>query len=293
METDLTLSATASSAASQPIGQRGRAYATLAVVSALNGAAPGLVAMAQREGLPASVARTFDINVLVWIGCWFGIASMLRDRSGAGLSRTDGVVLAIAALMTLAPAPSLGWLALTGACAFAAASAPADCGLRRGAAVMVCVAMAMFWSRVALALVGDVILAAETALAGYLAGATWSGNVLAAKDGSGFIVMVAACSSLPGVALAILCWVLVVAASRKDRPTRADWIVLAGACATPVVINALRIGFLTRGTSASSLVHGPIAGGAVGWLTTALVVSLCWLCASREMRDHARAAVRI
>lgn len=262
------------------------------MVAALNGAAPAFVALVDREGIAWSLVRGFDVSALVWIGCWLGIGSMLQDRSRARLSRMDAVVLVGAAAATLAPIAWLSWIALTGACIFAAASSPRASGLRRGAIVMLCVALAMFWSGVVLALAGDIVLPAETALAGLLVGVEWSGNVLAARDATGLVLVVAACSAVPAVALSILCWVLFMTASRKETATPGDWLVLAAACAAPILLNALRVGLVARHESASDLLHGPVAGQAFGWLVTALIVAICWLGSAREQRAHVRAAHR-
>lgn len=252
---------------------RGEIVAALFLLGALNGLAVAAANLVVREGLATAALRGFDIGVLVWIGCVVAVVLSLRDASPA---TGRDVAIAAAALAAFAtPVPHASWLALTGVCAYLLLGTAARQPTRRAAAVMLATTLPAFWADVALALAPNALLNLDAAAAAALAGAARVGNTLAMSDGAGWVWLAPACSSLPGVAAAVLCWTLFVQAATPARIGPAALVRLIAACVAVATINAARIALLAALPDRFALAHGPLGATLASWAMLLVSIAIC------------------
>src|SRR5262249_32068457 len=113
----------------------------------------------------------------------------------------------------------------------------------RGALILLAMTAPMLWSRLLFQIFAKPILDIDAALVALLLGTHRTGNMVGFLDGSGYMVVLPACSSLAHMSLALLCWV----------PTR-QWvghrwsgkdIIWAGlACASVIAVNVTRLSLM-------------------------------------------------
>jgi exosortase/archaeosortase family protein len=109
-----------------------------------------------------------------------------------------------------------------------------------------------------------------------------AGNTISFSDGSGYLWIAPACSSIANVSLAILCWVLFTQMFYRERPIRhAWWAVLA--CALVVAINVTRLSLIGLYQQHFDLLHGPVGATVANWLSFAAIIGICALGVKREI----------
>jgi hypothetical protein len=144
----------------------------------------------------------------------------------------------------------------------------------------------MFWARLLFASLSEFILLGDATLVGWLVGTARTGNAIELADGSGFLWIAPACSSLANVSLVILCWVTITKA--VDRPASAwDTVWVALACAAVIAINVTRIGLIALYPAHFDLIHGPLGATVASWLILGATVAICWFVVRRDLPAQA------
>jgi hypothetical protein len=179
-----------------------------------------------------------------------------------------------AAAAFLAPVVSLSWLALSGLAAYLVLWGGPCLHLRKAAAVMLAMTIPMLWSRLLFTAFSGPILAADAFLVSRIVGTESIGNTVELADGSGWVFIAPACSSLTNVSIAILCAVVFVTMSCRGWTLR-SLLVATLACGATVLINVLRMGAVGLHPDLYPQVHGATGNMLAGWFTLATILGIC------------------
>lgn len=252
---------------------RNELFAGLSLLAFANGISERIVVAVRENGLSLALMNTFDISIIVWAACGIGIAFLLRPP-GRAASSWDHVIAGLALTVLFVPVAPVSWLVLSGLSIYMIRTSSPSSFEQRGAWILFALTVPMFWGRLLFAAFSDTILRGDATLVGWLVGTPRIGNAIQFADGSGFLWIAPACSSLANVSLAILCWITL--AKVKDRPSSwrdAGWI-LAAACAV-IVVNVIRIGLLGLYREDFELIHGPVGATVTSLLILAVTVAIC------------------
>ena len=218
---------------------------------------------------------TFGISAIVWAAMWLGARFVLQGQHTA-IRLADGAAAFAVIALTLIPSAVPAWVAMTGLALYLCSTSKPDSPQRRGAWILLAVTIPMCWSRILFASLADTILELEAILVGTAMGSPRVGNMVQFADGSGYMQIWPACSSLANVSLAVLCWVTFSQATGyRDSLRGAAWCVLA--CATVVLINVTRISLIGFFPQHYDLLHGVIGTSVAGWLILGASVGICAL----------------
>jgi hypothetical protein len=254
---------------------RGTLFAGLVVVGFANGLGEAMSQAVAKAGLAAALMSTFDISIIVW-SAWALCIAFLLHSPIQPMSRSDGVVAAFALLAIVVPVAPLSWLALTGLAIHILRTAPRASLLHRGGWILLALTVPMFWARLLFAALSDVILQADAVLVGWLTGTHRVGNAIEFADGSGYLWIAPACSSLSNMSLAILCWVTATKFVNHPSSVRdIGWIALT--LAAVIAINATRIALIGLYPAHFDLIHGPVGATVANWMTLGASVAICLL----------------
>ncbi|QFU17883.1 hypothetical protein GDR74_17610 [Microvirga thermotolerans] len=252
---------------------RNELFAGLAALAFLNGISERIAMAVRENGVPAALMSTFDISIIVWAACGIGLSFLLRDPPQP-VSRADRVVAALALAALLLPVVPISWLALSGLTVYIVKSSAPSSFMHRGAWILLAMTVPMLWGRLLFAVFSDAILRGDAALVGWLVGTPRIGNAIQFADGSGYLWIAPACSSLANVSLAVLCWVTLAKVENRPSSWRdAGWI-LAAACAV-IAVNVVRIGLLGLYRESFETLHGPVGATIASLLILVLTVAIC------------------
>ncbi|ANY82247.1 hypothetical protein BB934_28345 (plasmid) [Microvirga ossetica] len=272
---------------------RNELFAGLAVVGFANGISERVSHAVADIGIVAALVSTFDISAIVWVAWGLSLVILLRSPMQP-VRRSDWLVASGALLAFLGPVAPLSWLALAALAIYLLRTSPHSSLFHRGAWILLTLTVPMFWSRLLFAILSDTILQGDALLVGWLVGTPRSGNAIQLADGSGYLWIAPACSSLANVSLAILCWVTVnKGMGRSSSLWDVGWIVLA--CAAVVAINVTRISLIGFYPAYFDLLHGPVGATVASWLTLGIVIAICILAVRRDLpaRANSGSAVKI
>jgi exosortase/archaeosortase family protein len=264
---------------------RNELFAGLAAVGFVNGISERVSHAVADTGIAAALVSTFDISAIVW-GAWvLSLVFLLRSPTQS-VSRSDWLVATGALLAFLVPVVPLSWLALAALAIHLLRTPSHPSLLHRGAWILLALTVPMFWSRLLFAALSGSILQADATLVGWLVGTPRLGNAIQFVDGSGYLWIAPACSSLANVSLAILCWVTVAKVSDR-RGSLWDLVWVALACLAVIVINVSRISLLGLYPEHFDLIHGSVGAAAASWLILGVTVAICLFGARRELAARA------
>lgn len=254
---------------------RGELFAGIFLLAFINGIIERVLIDIVRNGLFAALLSTFDISIIVWVAGAIGIAYLLRSPAQP-VGASDWAVAACALAAIVVPVGPMSWLATSGLAIYLLRKSPRSDLLRRGAWIILALTVPMFWGRLIFALFSEGILQFDATLVGWLVGTERIGNAVAFPDGSGYLWIAPACSSLANVSLAILCWMTISQVlGRKVSWRDIPWIILA--CAAVIIINVTRVSLLGLYREHFELIHGPIGSSVASWLILAATVGICLL----------------
>ena len=229
------------------------------------------IASAIEKGTIAN-AITFGISVLIWVACFVAVSLLLRQPPEP-VTRNDlifGVAVTVAALV---PSAKASWIALTGLGLYGLRCFEPGAPARRAAFVILAVTVPMFWSRLAFAMLSDLILQADAILVSLIVGTERVGNTIGFADHSGYLFILPACSSLADVSLAVLGWALFTQALTRRLSLKDIWWCLA-ACSAVIVINVTRIALIGLHREHFELLHGAVGAGVAGFLALVAIVGI-------------------
>ncbi len=262
---------------------RNEFFAGLYILGCANGLLGRIILALNSEGWAGLLA--VDVSVIVLFACFAGISLTLeenRDEVRPSDVAVDGIFL----ILVILPVFALSWLAITGLSLYILLFASGSSALRRGALIMLALTVPMLWSRLLFQFFAGPILEIDASLAALLLGSERVGNVVGFGDGSGYMVIMPACSFVANTSLAFLCWVSITQwAEHQWSPMDILWSLLA--CASVIAVNVARIALTGLSQSYYETIHSPLGGMVGGAIILGLTVGISVLSARRELFSRA------
>jgi exosortase/archaeosortase family protein len=265
---------------------RDELFAGLCILACANGLW-GRVIMAVREAGWWGAVFSLDISTFVLFACVGAVWLMLRDKSGE--VQSADLAVAVALIILIIPIPALGWMALTGLSVYILLFASGSSSRKRGAVLMLAITVPMLWTPLIIQFFERPILELDASLVAWLIGSHHIGNMVAFNQGSGYVQIAPACSSITNLALAFLCWIGVMQwANRRWSSEDILWAFLV--CCSAVAVNVMRIGLVAHSREYYELFHDQywdVTSAIANILTMAAAVGLSVLGARRELFSRA------
>jgi exosortase/archaeosortase family protein len=263
---------------------RSELFAGLYVVACANGLLGRSIYTLNLEGWRGAVMG-FEINVIVLAACFAGvylIAAGSRDRI-----RTLDLVVALAFLgLVSLPIYALSWVAVTGLSFYILLFANDGAERRRGALILLALAVPMLWSRLVFQFFARPLLELDATMAAWLLGTERTGNLVRFADNSGYMVITPACASFGNMTYAFLCWVVVSQwVNHRWRSIDLLWLFLA--CASVFSINVTRIALTGQSQENFQLIHNQYGEMILGTVFLCLIIGFSVIGARRELFHRA------
>jgi hypothetical protein len=265
----------------KPPFHRGAFFAGLFILGFANGICEKIQQAIAGATIGSAISDTFGISVLVWAACFFATSFLLRHPLEP-LTRYDLMVGLAVTVAAFVPSSKVSWLALTGLALYGLLYFEAGTFMRRAAFIILAITVPMFWSRLVFALLSDQILKGDAILVSWIVGSERIGNTVEFADGSGYLFILPACSSLANVSLAVLGWALFAQAFAL-RPSFKDILWCLAACFAVIVINVTRIALIGLYPEHFELIHGAVGASAAGFLGLAAIVGINLARVRREL----------
>lgn len=260
-------------------------FAALVVIGFCNGISEKVYNSISSQGFLDATFQTFDVSIILWGACAAAIFMLFKDRPDQMPTRRDYGVAILASICFLLPVPALGWIGLVFIAMhlYLSDRKPAT---RRAAIVIFVLTVPLFWSRLLFASFTDSILRLDAHLVAWMVGTTPSRNVVPFADGSGFLFLAPACSSVANLSLALLsATALLQLRSARWTPATIFWTVVSAAAV--IAINVARISLMAFYPAEYDLIHGPVGASIAGWLTLAAIVLVGYHRIGRDARHGA------
>jgi exosortase/archaeosortase family protein len=263
---------------------RNELFAGLYVVACANGLLGRSIYTLNLEGWYGAVTG-FEINVIVLAACFAGVY-LIATGSRDGIRTLDLVVaLAFLGLVTL-PIYALSWVAVTGLSFYILLFANDGAERRRGALILLALAVPMLWSRLLFQFFARPLLELDATMAAWLLGTERSGNLVRFADNSGYMLITPACASFANMTYAFLCWVVVSEwVNHRWRSIDLLWVFLA--CASVVVVNVTRIALTGQSQESYQLIHNQNGEMILGTIFLCLIIGFSVIGARREVFHRA------
>jgi hypothetical protein len=263
---------------------RNELFAGLYVVACANGLLGRSIFTLNLEGWYGALTG-FEINMVVLAACFAGVYLMAtgsRDRL-----RTMDLVAALAFLGLVAlPIYALSWVAVTGLSFYILLFANDGAERRRGALILLALAVPMLWSRLVFQFFARPLLTLDAAMSAWLLGTERIGNMVRFADNSGYMVITPACASWANITYAFLCWVVVSQwVNHRWRLIDLLWLFLA--CASVVAINVTRIALTGQSQGSFQLIHNQYGEMILGTIFLCLISGFSLIGARREVFHRA------
>ena len=206
---------------------------------------------------------------------------MLNDSRDEAIRGPCGRSRNSLGLVTL-PIFPVSWVAVTGLSLYILLFANGGSERRRGAVILLALTVPMLWSRLLFQFFANFILDVDASLVALLLGTGHEGNTVRFADGSGSMVVLAACSSLANMSMAFLCWVSITQWA-KHRWSAIDilWSLLA--CASVIFVNVTRISLMGLSHSHYEAIYSEWGDLVTNSVMLALMVGFSVLGARREI----------
>jgi hypothetical protein len=259
---------------------RGEFFGGLFVLGCVSGLTSRIIQSGDRLGWANAFFVGFEISVIVWVACAAGIFLVLQDRT-AGIRAPDRAMGAAFIFLAILPIGPLGWFAVAALSLYVILST--DIGAaRRGALILLGATVPMLWSRLLFQFFAKLILQVDASLVGWILGTHRSGDLVGFKDGSGFLVILPACSSLSNVSLAFLCWITISQLVRhKEAACDFFWCLMA--CISVIAVNVARISLVGLSQWHYTTFHNPWGEAVSSTTMLILIVGFCILGVRREL----------
>jgi hypothetical protein len=259
---------------------RGEFFAGLFTVGCASGLATRIINSVDRLGWTDALFNTFEISVIVWISCSTGIFLVVRDRT-MGVRSSELAMGAGFVFLVILPIGSLSWLAVTALSLYIIVFTNVASS-RRGAFILLATTVPMLWSQLLLQFFANLILQIDASLVGWILGTHRTGHIVEFADGSGFLIIWPACSSLANVSFAFLCWVTMSQlVGHKKSAYDLLWCLLA--CISVIAVNVARISLMGLSEWHYITVHGPWGEVVGNTIILGLIVGFSVLGVRREL----------
>jgi hypothetical protein len=255
-------------------------FAVLYIVGCANGLLGRLIQSFQFSDWEGALAGA-DINVILLLACFAGI-SLVSTKAPEDVQRLDLVVALVFFILVALPIFPLSWMAVTGLSLYILLFANNNRERVRGALILLAMTAPMLWSRLLFQLFAKPILDVDASLVSLLLGTQRTGNMVGFLDGSGYMIVLPACSSLANMSLALLCWVTITQWV-GHRWTARDVFWAGLACASVIAVNVTRISLMGFSQRHYELIHSSWGDMITNTIMLALMVGVTVLGARREI----------
>ena len=259
---------------------RNEFFALLYVLGCANGLLGRMIQSFQFSDWEGALTGA-DINAIMLLACFTGISLVSTKSVEQVVPRDMGVALIFLILVSL-PVFPLSWVAVTALSLYILVFANTNAERTRGALILLAMTAPMLWSRLLFQIFAKPILNIDAALVAFLLGTDRTGNMVGFLDGSGYMIVLPACSSLANMSLALLCWVTITQWV-GHRWTVKDVIWAGLACASVVAVNVTRISLMGLNHRNYELIHSPWGDMITNSIMLALMVAVTVLGARREI----------
>jgi exosortase/archaeosortase family protein len=255
-------------------------FAVLYILGCVNGLLGRMIQSFQFSDWEGALAGV-DINAIILLACFVGI-SLISAKSPEHLFPRDVVVALIFLILVSLPIFPLSWVAVTALSLYILFFANANPDRVRGALILLAMTAPMLWSRLLFQIFAKPILDIDAALVALLLGTDRTGNMVGFLDGSGYMIVLPACSSLANMSLALLCWVAITQWV-GHRWTAKDVIWAGLACASVIAVNVTRISLMGLNHRYYEAIHSTWGDMITNSIMLALMVTVTVLGARREI----------
>jgi hypothetical protein len=264
---------------------RSEFFAGLCILGCANGLLGRALLSLSYDGW-AGVLLALDINVIVLFACFAGIGLLLRSGDREQIQAADIAVAIVFLILVALPIFALSWVALTGLSLYILLFARGDSSRKRGAFILLALTVPMLWSRLLFQLFALPILKIDASLVAFLLGTERTGNMVRFADASGYMVVLAPCSSLANMSLAFLCWITITQwANHRWCAMDIVWSLLA--CLSVIAVNVGRISLMGLSYGHHQMIHGQWGDLVTNSLILGLTVGFSLLGARRELFSRA------
>jgi hypothetical protein len=263
---------------------RNEFFAGLYILGIANGLLGRIIQSLNFDGWAGAVSN-IDINVVVLFACFAGISTLLCKDKDEILTADLGIA-AVFLVFVILPIFALSWVAVTGLSLYILLFANGGSERRRGALILLALTVPMLWSRLFFQLFAKPILDIDATLVAWLLGTDRIGNMVGMADGSGYMIVLPACSSLANMSLAFLCWISITQwAKHRWSPMDIFWSLLV--CASVVAVNVTRISLMGLNHGYYTAIHSESGDMVVNSIMLGLMVGFSVLGARRELFSRA------
>jgi exosortase/archaeosortase family protein len=176
----------------------------------------------------------------------------------------------------------MSWVAVTGLGLYILFFANDGAERRRGALILLALAVPMLWSRLLFQFFARPLLELDATMAAWMLGLERTGNLIRFADHSGYIVISPACASFGNITYAFLCWV-VISQWVKHRWRPIDALGLFLVCASVVALNVTRIAVIGLSYRHYELIHNQWSEMAQSAFFLCLIIGFSVLGVRREL----------
>jgi hypothetical protein len=259
---------------------RNEFFAGLYILACANGLLGRTIYTLNPEGW-RDVLLGFELNVIVLSACFAGV--YLIATSNRNQIRILDLVVASGLLgLVFLPIYAMSWVAVTGLSLYILFFANDGAERRRGALILLALAVPMLWSRLLFQFFARFLLELDATMAAWMLGTERIGNLVRFADNSGYMVISPTCASFGNVTYAFLCWVVVSQwVNHRWRPIDFLWLFLG--VASVVAVNVMRIALTGLSYSHYEAIHNQWAEMVLSIVFLCLIVGFSVIGARREL----------
>jgi exosortase/archaeosortase family protein len=272
---------------------RNELFAGLYILGCTNGLLGRIIQSAQFDGWIGAILGV-DTNVIVLFAAFASISAMLGEGAAQPGEKRDeiraadlAVAIIFLGLVSL-PIFPLSWLAVTGLSFYILLFANGRSERRRGAVILLALTVPMLWSRLLFQFFAKPILNIDASLVAWLLGTERIGNMVRFADDSGYMVVLAPCSSLANMSMAFLTFVSITQWA-KHRWSAWDLLWSGLACVSVIAVNVTRITLMGVSHSHYEAIHSQWGDLVTSTVMLCLMIGISVIAARRELFPRAAA----
>lgn len=224
---------------------RDRLFAAFVVLAAANAASKFALGAFDSAGTAAGLTQLLAINAFIWLAFAVVVDLAISEPDRQPASRAMLWFYGLLTVPLFLPSPNIAALILTAGALAGLVTANRGSTMWRIAVIALALSANFVWGPALLRFAGPELLNLDTALAGWVGGASVEGNLLTSVDGTARYVVSPGCASLANVSRAVLLTVTLSQALRLDLDRKVFLVGLAGAL-TMVLANTLRLASYTN-----------------------------------------------
>jgi len=255
-------------------------FAGLYILGCANGLLGRTIQSLQFDGWIGAILSV-DMNVIVLFAALAGVSVLLDEKKDEIRAADLAVAVIFLGLVSL-PIFPLSWVAVTGLSIYILLFANGGSERRRGSLILLALTVPMLWSRLLFQFFAKLILDIDATLVAWLLGTDRAGNMVHFADGSGYMVVLAPCSSLANMSLAFLCWVSVTQWA-KHPWSAMDLLWSSLACASVIAVNVTRISLMGLSRGHYEAIHGQWGDLVTNSVMLGLMIGFSVIGARREL----------